>query len=198
MRNKSILGLGMAVMMSAAGLVQADYTLSPQVVGPTTVNQGDPLAVDLVLSSDAPEGEDFNFAAIFRVEFSKPGLEYTGYAWYSPYVTNGPDDNSVPDTFPTTLTASSYPSTPAVDAYFENFLSSEEFTTGPLVRMNLVVPQDFELGEFTITAVPQTFDDGQRDVPTTGTSTTVTVVPEPATLGLLGLAGLTCLRRRTR
>lgn len=203
MRNKIILGMGAAFVMSVAGVATADYTLSPQVGGSdnVTVNPGDSFAVDLVLSSDA---SDFNTSAIFTVEFSKPGLQYTSYAWSDPYTTGGVDDNSQPHIteLPTILTESSYVASfgdpGAVDAYFENFAGAGQFTTGTLLTMSMVVPAGFETGTFTITAVPDTFDNGTETVPTSGESMTVNVVPEPAAIGLLGLAAVSCLRRRRR
>lgn len=202
MRNKIILGMGAAFVMSAAGVATADYTLSPQVGGSNnvTVNPGDPLVVDLVLDSDA---SDQNDSAVFTVEFSKPGLEYTSYIWRSPY-SNGFFDASDPDSseLPTTLTTDSYVAgfqdPGAVDVFFNNFAEAGPFGEGTLVTMNLVVPAGFESGPFTITAVPDTFEFGGDEATTVGQSMTVNVVPEPAAIGLLGLAAVTCLRRRRR
>lgn len=91
-----------------------------------------------------------------------------------------------------------------MDVYFENFLSAGTFTTGTLVHMNLTVPNSFSTGLMTISAVPDTLDNGLGSVLTTaGTGFTLNVVPEPSSLALLVSAGIVgvwafCRRRRGR
>ena len=190
-----------AIFGGFAADASADYVLSPLVGGLSTasVDEGQSVAVDLVLSRT--NTTDFNTSAIFTVKFSKPGLAYTSYAWYPPYQTNGVDDQSKPSAS-ASLQASDYVATSNdpgdVDVYFENFTATGSFTTGPLVTMNLTVPNGFGAGPVLVTAMPDTFDDGNQSIDATGTSLVLNVVPEPASTAVFGLLGCAMLARRRR
>jgi hypothetical protein len=87
----------------------------------------------------------------------------------------------------------------SVDLYFENFLSSGEFSVGKIVSLNFEVPINFPLGTISGHAIPDTFDNGAT-IPTTGGSFSVHIVPEPSTilllsLGTIGFAGFFWHRR---
>lgn len=176
--------------LSLCGVASGDYWLSAMVEDSTwaAVDAGSSFTVDLQLTSDA-DPVDINTSAIFEVGFSVPGLLYDSYTWAPPYQ-NGGDDWSDPAG-----------GTIASSIYFENFLSSGEFTTGVIVSLSITVPQDF-LGDLdsrdvVITTIPDTFDTGIESVNTNfGPPCTVqVVVPEPATILLL-LGGAVLLKRR--
>jgi autotransporter-associated beta strand protein len=179
----AVLSLLVLIPMTAS----ATYVLTPAVDGQSSASiaRGSPFSLDLDLSSPSA---DFHFAAIFRVDFSVPGLRYLGHTWAAPYLTAGPDNYSLPGNaaMPTLLDASSYVATSAdpgtVDLYFENFLETGQFETGKLITLQFEVPADFPLGSVAIHSLPLAFDNGD-DIPTVGGTFTLHVVPGPAIWG---------------
>ena len=157
-----------------------EYTLTPEVAGQGSaevyINGSErTVVIDLVLASDSTPA-DRHTSAIFTVEFSRAGRVYEGYEWAWPYATDGLDEYCTPESIsmPVSLAVDSWIDPigdgGAVDVYFENFISGEEdvFETGVIASITLTVPEDFPLGDVTITSVPDTFDSGEGSVPTTG------------------------------
>ena len=132
--------LAIVCLVVCPGAASADYILKPLVNSQPSLNvlRGDSFVLDLVLSSTSTPA-DSHWAAIFTVDFSKPGLRYLGHSWYSPYNTTSSDNRSTPGNSqcPLLLSQASYvagssdPGT--VDVYFENFLGSGEFGVSKLV-----------------------------------------------------------------
>ena len=143
--------------LSLCAVASGDYVWSAMVEDSTwvAVGAGSSFTVDLQLTSDT-DPADINTSAIFEVAFSVPGLLYDSYTWAPPYQ-NGGDDWSDADG-----------GTIASSIYFENFLSSGEFTTGLMVSLNFTVPSDFlgglESRDVVITTIPDTFDTGSRKI----------------------------------
>lgn len=179
-----------AILVCVLGLaahVHGDYTLAPVLAGGSSadvyINTADrTITLELVLTSDASPA-DAHTSAVFSVAFSKPGLQYDGYWWDGAYATDGPDDHGTPDNaaVPALLDAGSYVD-PAVDdglADFrlENFVAdgNDVFETGVIATVTFTIPEGFPLGPVTITAMPDTFDDGEGSIPTTGAALTVNV-----------------------
>jgi len=167
-------------VLSVTLCAQGDYTLTPRIAGQDSaevhVNDTDrTVTVDLVLDSDSTPA-DLHTSAIFTVEFSKPGLVYEWYEWEWPYVAGGLDEYCTPENMalPVYLGEDCWidPISDGglVDVYFENFVleSEDPFETGVIASVTLTVPEDFPLGDVTITCVPDTFDSGEGSIPTTG------------------------------
>ena len=193
-----------AGMMSAAA---SAAVLQPTSGGLTSLSipQGGSLMVDISLGSDSDRLNIGN--GIWTVTFSKPGLSYAGYEWSLPFVNGSENEASSPKSeFPVPLSIATYvipgSSDDLVDIYFENSTSDGiEFNGGKMVTLNLQIPSNFELGQLTITAMPDQFGTLSGPFPygdaTSGVFTlTVTAVPEPSSLGVLLLAGLILGRRR--
>jgi len=86
------------------------------------------------------------------------------------------------------------------DVHFEALTKAgKTFTSGTLVTLTLTMPSDAQIGEkFLIQPFPIAFVLGFDTVPTdTGSSLgVVVVIPEPATIILVGLGGMAAIRRR--
>lgn len=172
----------------AAQVASGAYVLTPLVAGGSAANvsPGSSFVVDIVLTSGA--GALHN-AAVFQVEFSEPGLIYTGYEWQAPYLNGTLDDFSTPlaSDLPQALTASTFnnPLRPGVvDVDLQNVLpAGPDFGVGLLVRLFLTVPADYAgAPEIEIRAVPDLFSLGFEDVPTTAGTSLAIFVPGPGTL----------------
>ncbi len=181
------LSIVIACILGLTAIAWADYTLAPEMNGRNwgTIVRGRSSTLNLELTSDA---NDYHLSAIFTVEFSQPGLTYSGYTWDSPYVTGGSDDWSAPGeaNLPVTLALDTYQDVPgfdpnAVDVYFENSTpiidgNDTIYTAGTIMNLTLAAPNDYALGDTIITAVPDTFDDGFGTIDANGDSLTLTCV----------------------
>ncbi len=152
-------------------------------------------------------------SAIFNVRFSEQNsLIYNSYLWEPVgWASGGADDFSVPEVdavtgrFPADLKPlinnGTYPFTASInDVHFEAITrAGQTFTNGTLVTLTLKVPDTAVAGGGPITISPfaDEFALFGEVVPTSnGSSLGVVIVPEPATLVLLGLGGFAALRRR--
>lgn len=177
---------------------------------------GGTFQVDAVLSDAGlpvpPNPAALHDRARFDVGVTGPRfLIDNAYLWDALYASGGPNDFSVPKVDPGTLlfpagvkpliTNNLYPATPTrADMHFENTVTvpGQKFGVGTLVTLTLKVPGDAVPGEqFLIAPFPSLFVNGSSFIPSSaGSSLGVVVVPEPATLVLLGLGGLAAIRRR--
>ncbi len=182
----------------------AGYTLLPRSGGADhlTVPTGGTFDLDMVLTSD--DGAAC-VSAVFQTWFDRPGLEYLGYSWASPFQTGLPADTSYPalGDLPVTiqvdtLAGGDYEPNYA-DIELANATGGATFGVGTLVTMTLKVPEDFGYhGTMTIASMPDGFiDDVGEQIFTLGGTFELTVTPEPAAMATL-LAGAVCLLRRRR
>jgi PEP-CTERM motif len=180
----------------------------------TTIEPGQQFTVNAVLTG--PHTID-SFVLLMDVTGPK-SLAYNAYqlAGNGPFQTGGPDDFSGPKGAPDTglldglsgrllnplITNALYPQTPTrADVKFDaTTRPGSTFTQGTIVTMTLTMPTNAVPNQdsFNILAVPDTFAFQGTDFfdATAGPALHITVVPEPATLVLLGLGGLAAARRR--
>jgi len=192
--------LGVVVSLSFISAAQAEITITPQSGGLSSlaVSPGGNFSLDLITT-----GTGSIDSAVFTVEFSKPGLRFTGYTWGGGF--NGSIfDGSIPASasLPVTIGDMTYDTPGAVeklDIYFDNFTTTP-FPIGgttPLLTLNFNVPSGFSYGatpEVLISIVPDTF--ANAGVSAAGLGGQFTLTPEPGTMALLGLGAMAALRRR--
>jgi hypothetical protein len=201
------------------------WTVTPYLAGGTqtsvNINPGDNFTVDFrVTRSDtgtSPVSTGILQSAVFDVNFSVGGLQYTGYTWQSPF-TQGvgsfdgsspnvyPDNAVPPAAFPVTVSAGS------TSAYLANMTLTGFTLPGTVVSLNFHVPTGFT-SNTVITPIPDTFtdsnglgsDSGDNFFTYSGGSfAVISNVPEPSTVAMLvtgGAAALGCVvvrRRRQR
>lgn len=145
----SLLGLLCALLATALPGANAAYTvaITSGESSRRTVALGESFELDIRIGSD---GFDLHDSAILRVVFSAPGLVYQSYAWFPPYHNGTGEDDSKPllTKLPLRLDAGSlvgvgYPSD-LVDLELSNVTGGrDKFASGTLVRLRLVVPQDY-------------------------------------------------------
>lgn len=180
----------------------ADYTVTATSSGASSAMAapGSDVKVEIWLTSDA---SDVCNSAVFRVEFSAPGLQYTGYIWTSPFEP-GLFDDSFPQALDlpailddTSLDGVGYP-VGIVDIELSNVTTSGTFATGMLTSLEFHVPADWSGAEsIQISVVPDTFANGFTTVPAAAGPTFTLFIPAPGALPLvLAGFGLGSLRRR--
>ena len=199
MRTKTVATIA---LLTAATAAHADYVMWLESGGSSSqqVNPGESLTLEVWLGSDAADVHD---ASIWRIEFSAPGLSYTGYEWAAPYEAGSIFDDSKPfiDNLPVvldeaTLSGGGYQQG-VVDVELANLTMNGTFGEGWLASLELTVPVDYDgPAEISVRAIPDTFSMGFGEVPVEATGGFTITVPAPGTLGVLTLAMAGAVRRR--
>lgn len=205
MRLSGLLVLG--AVFAFANTANANYVIDVQGPGGTSgadVAPGGSISLDVVLS-----GDSVTTTNDFAVTFSRGGLILNNFSFGAPYVTEGGDDTSQPQVADLPLTLADDTagvSGSAVDAWFSNFLGTGAFADGTVLSFDLEVPGDYPLGPVDIGIgnsginTKPFFSEGFGSATIDGVNNfgLNIVVPEPATLALLGIGGLVAAARRRR
>ena len=203
--------MGLAVDAVAVP-ANAGFVLS--LSGPSTVTPGQSFEVSANMTASNGAADMFDiFAATVAVSGPRP-LSYTGYVFNPAEIaTGGAEDNSHPkgaagtgNLGPVDSTNGLYAVTPAIaDVQLEGLtLSNPDGSSNPFVgsgnfaTLRLQMPSGAQPGEvYNLTPGVEFFNLGFDEVSVQpGSGLRVSVVPEPATLLLLGLGGLAIVRRR--
>lgn len=181
----------------------ADYTITATSSGASSAMAapGSDVKIEIQLTSDAA---DVCNSAIFRVEFSTPGLQYMGYHWTAPFE-SGPFDDSFPQALDlpailndTSLEGVGYPPG-IVDIELSNVTTSGVFATGMVTSLEFHVPANWAGTEsIDISVVPDTFANGFTPVSAAAGATFTLLIPGPAAGHVAMLAFLAVARRRRR
>jgi len=130
-------------------VASAEYTVAMQHNGlsSATVNQGDTITLDLVLTGNAL---DTTYLATLDVSFSVSGLIIQSYDWSAPsFITEGPDDLSIPKLIdlPQIIDVDTWVENRApadtVDILLDNVDSNGTFMSGIAATITLQIPIGF-------------------------------------------------------
>jgi len=178
-------GYLVSVVDANTGLAQAE------------LDPGALLSLGVVLSDNSDGSGATHDGADFVVNFSRSGLILNSYTWAAPpFVTGGLNDFSQPknNVLPMPISGITFSANTDV--------TGTTFPTGTVVTMNLAIPGDWlpfsESVEVSV-ADGAAFNDFTNFVfpnVVSGSPFTLRIVPEPATLALLGIGGIAALRRR--
>ena len=181
----------------------ADYTLTATSAGAssTMAAPGSDVKIEIRLTSDA---SDVCNSAIYRVEFSAPGLQYMGYLWTLPFE-SGLFDDSFPQSLDlpavlddTSLDGVGYP-VGIVDIELSNVTTAGVFATGMLTSLEFHVPADWSGAEsIEITLVPDTFANGFATIPATAGPAFTLFIPGPGAAPLAMVSLVLGSHRRRR
>jgi len=188
-----------ALVAFATSAANADYLISVVDNG-TGLNSavrapGQSITLGVTLEGNPPNTHD---SADFNVIFSRGGLVLTSFAWANPpFLTGGLNDFSDPKIgeLPVEMTTAG--------AHFgaNSNAFGTVFQTGTLVTLDLMVPGNWapvpDSIEVTVQQGASFQDFVNFEFPETTVGAPFTLlIPEPATLALLGIGGLAALRRR--
>ncbi|MBN8597235.1 MAG: hypothetical protein J0L78_06135 [Planctomycetes bacterium] len=205
--------LNLSVMV-AAGLVAGSfpastclggYILSPALDpgASSVVSIGELVNVRFNLTSSDGSAIAHN-SAIFRVEFSVPGLILESVLWTAPYETGTIFDDSKPrlTQLPLAITndlLSGFGYAPNVaDFELSNVVPDGAFTTGRIAVIQFRVPPGFASSSFVVRAKSDTIANGIDEIAVTdGPGLTFLLVPSPGAPAIAGV-GLVLLTRRHR
>jgi hypothetical protein len=160
----------LAAALVAAPCLAGDGLLSVRPTGTPSfavnVPPGGSAVLRVVLDRVTPDADLSCNANLFRLTFTRPGIEVTGYEWVSPWVTGGPTDQSLAGlvlpvaVYPETLQGPGYPIA-TNDVEFGNFLMTGDAQPGEYARVTIRVPAGTPQGtSFYVIAAPDQFTDG--------------------------------------
>jgi len=194
----------MAGTFAGGALAGTSYEFTPTSGGQNSIvlDWGDSFSIDVNVAITGDTLPGFN-SAVFQMRFTEPGLMLNSYAWDAPFGTGDIFDDSTPD--PATLPAAIVPGTfldpqipMAVDIEFSNVSITQSYSTGALVSLELVVPENFGFtGILFVSVAPDTIADGFTPVPAIGGQVLqIEIIPAPMTAALFVLGGCAAARRR--
>lgn len=201
-RTFGLLGC-VAALTAFAAPANAGYLMGITSNGATSASvlPGDSIVLQIAITADASETHN---SAIFRVNFSAPGLRYMGYEWENPYLNGSLDDDSKPlgGTLPVVLddlllSGVGYPAG-VVDVEFSNVLPvGPNFGSGIIATLTLQVPDAYNgAPEIQISLAPDQIALNGNDVSTRTGGFFTLVVPSPSVSAVFLVAASGLLNRK--
>lgn len=194
-----------ALLALAAVPARAGYMMSLTHAGNSSaaVLPGGSLVLDIAITADAAETHN---SAVFRVEFSAPGLRYAGYEWESPYLNGTLDDDSKPLGFSLPvllddllLSGVGYPDN-VVDIELSNVLPiGPNFGSGMVAHLTIQVPEMFAgAPNVLISLVPDQIALNGAEISTRTSGSFNLIIPSPSVSALFLVTVSGVLTRRGR